>query len=513
MTLSADPAAERQILVELFPYDEGAAAEIPTYLASRDIVFPATDAGAPNREYDGRLASAFSLKRAMHKDGVIGGPSLPSYGAVRVVRDSALMDDGRDAAWRTLGWDGRRVRILIGPVDGAYAEHELLLDGLIADAPSWKATEIAIPIADLQERLGREVETASYDGSSGFGGGADLKDKRKLLPLGIFRGMEPTASDPADLWFDVAPTCGLHSLSEATDGAAQLTPSALNPPPAGSYYVDLAAGRVRTGQKPVYVLRVSGRSAFGGNALTTADIVEAVLKTKLGFVDSELDEASFTALNAANSAAVGHVVRDGETGTSVIDTLINGIGGYYTVSRAGQFRVGRLEPPAATSPIDPAIKLVIDDTDLERGSFTLSPVGRPPWRIEIGHRRNGRVLTSDQVADSATAADRAFAAEEFRVVSAERAATRTKHRQSKPLRRDTAIDDPTAAQSEADRVRDLIAVDRETAAAKLQTAPLLLELADEVWVDSEIYGIAAAYRVVGDDQTSVGWRVGLDLWR
>ncbi|HYH39934.1 MAG TPA: hypothetical protein VD860_17060 [Azospirillum sp.] len=513
MTVSADPNLDRVILVEAFPYDEDAADVVALYLATRDVVFPSDDADAPDREYDGRLASAYSRKLEMYAGGFIGGRSLPSYGAVRVVNDAVLVETGAYAAWRSYGWDGRRIRVLMWQPGTAYADALVLLDGVIQGVPEFSLTEISIPIADIQERLQQDIETATYAGTGGFEGGSDLNGKVKPFTAGVFRGMEPVPVDPANLWFDISPTTGLHSVTKVTDGGALLTASASNPPPSGSYYVDLVNGRIRTGSTPARVLRVDGRSAFGSNAQTAADIVKELLTDRLGFALAELDTASFTDLNTANSAVVGYVAKEAAPGLDCIDSLIGSVGGYYTGTRTGLFRVGRLEAPTATSEADAVIAAVFDDTDIERGSLTISPADKPPHRIEIGYARNWTPLTADAIAGSATAADRAFALEAYRVESDERAATLTKHLLSKPMRRDTLLDEQTAAAAEATRLVALISVPREMARPRLQTQPLALELGDEVWVQSDLYDIDAAYRVIGIDENASEGRAALVLWR
>ena len=138
-----------------------------------------TDPTAPNREYDGRVSLALSLKREMHADGKIGGASLPAVGAIEVVTDTAWIAQGNRTLWKSYGWDGARVRVLQGARGAtSYAAHAVLLDGLCAGGNTYGLT-ITIPISDLQAQIGKDIQANTYSGSGGFNGGSDLTGKAR----------------------------------------------------------------------------------------------------------------------------------------------------------------------------------------------------------------------------------------------------------------------------------------------------------------------------------------------
>ena len=112
--------------------------------------------------------------------------------------------------------------------------------------------------------------------------------------------------------------------------------------------------------------------------------------TKIGLVSSEIDTASFATLDAANPASNCVVIKPDDTPIAVFDQVVNGIGAHYGFTRAGLFQVGRLEDTTGTPVIDLS---GIDALELIREA------SRPPvWRQALGHKRNWRPLTGNDLA-------------------------------------------------------------------------------------------------------------------
>lgn len=502
-----------QYLVELFPRDSSGTIH-PVYLSTRDIALSPTDPTAPNREYDGRVQVALSIKREMFADGRIGGKSLPAYGnGVEVAVDTAWKAVNYPL-WKAWGWDGAQARVLQGPRGAPlYASYTVLWDGLCTGENSFLSS-VQIPLSDLQTQIDKDIQTSTYLGTGAFEGGDDLKGKVKPDVFGQVLRAAPIPVDMANLWYDLSPLDGLHSVQAVYDGGVPLTASASNPPPAANYYVDLANGRIRLGSTPVKQITVDCRGAFGSNALTAADICRALLIGRLGFTTGQVPTTSFTALNTANSAAVGYYASDRISGQSVLDALLPSVGAYYTGSR-GIISVGRLDAPTATSATDSVLALYLDDSDLEKNALTARPEAIPPYRLIVKGARSwiGALQESD-LAGAATAAQRAFFAEEYRSSApVDVTAIQTLHPLSKPLEVETCLFSMADAATEASRLSALYSTRREILTVKVETQPFVLELNDQVWVQSDIHVIDQAFRVIGiEENTRDAGRVTLTLW-
>ncbi|KAA0572267.1 hypothetical protein FZ983_32365 [Azospirillum sp. B21] len=514
MVTTLSVSQDLQYLVELFPRDSMGALH-PLYLSTRDIALAANDPTAPNREYDGRVQVALVVKREMFADGRIGGKSLPAYGnGIEIAVDS----DWKAAnypLWKAWGWDGAQARVLQGPRGStSYAAYSVLWDGQCTGENSFGLGSVQVPLSDLQTQIDKDIESTTYDGSGGFNGGTDLKGKVKPTVLGQVLRAAPVPVDTANLWYDLSPLTGLHSVQAVYDGGVPLTASASNPPPAGNYYADLANGRLRLGSTPARQITVDCRGAFGSNATTAADICKALLTGRLGFASGQIDDTSFAALNTKNSATVGYYAAERATGTEVLDALIGSVGGFYTGSN-GKVVVGRLEAPTATSSSDSALALYLEDADLEKGALTVNPEAIPPYRLIVKAARSwvGALQESD-LAGAATAAMRAFFAEEYRSTTpVDVAAVQTLHPLSKPLEVETCLLTVADAQTEAARLSGLYSTRREVLTLRIETQPFSIELGGQVWISSALHVIDQAYRVIGiEENTRDSGRVTLTLW-
>ncbi|PWC96970.1 hypothetical protein [Azospirillum sp. TSO5] len=506
------PNIINQYLVEATYWNDDDGSEVTEYLANHDVTFDPSDT-APSQEYEGRVTAALQIRREMYSDGAIGGASLPSYGSIEIVVDDLLRDSGRLAAWRAGRWDGRSLRVLMGPEGAAYSDHVVLLNGTATGAPSGGIGGLSLPIADLQALLDKPVQTVTYPGTGGFDGGADLKDKVRPDVLGTVRAAVPVPVDTANGWYDLSYS-GLSVVYDVYDGGVRIPPTASNPPEPGKVYTDLAAGRIRVATAPVYGLAVDCVGAAASGSSVAATICEWIITDRLGIDISRLDASAFAAFGAAASSAVGMYLTETTTALQVLDYLVPSVGGYYSSTRRGLLTVGRLREPAATSATDPTIALVIDDQDIEPGSLKVEPVPSPPYRWEIGYARNwtGQVNASQLDQQFISTDRRSFMLSEYRVEASVQATTQARNLLSKPLRSDTAIDQRADAAAEALRRRDLFGVPRVKVTLQMQTQPFALELNDEVWLDSEINGINRSLVIIGLDESARTSSVSLTLW-
>jgi hypothetical protein len=297
-------------------------------------------------------------------------------------------------------------------------------------------------------------------------------------------------------------------LSRSCRASCRALPPVETAPAAGQFRVDAAAGCFSLGASPAGTVTADVRGdAAGGYAQTAAALVRRIATTRAGFADpQDLDADSFDALDLAAPAAVGLFVEAEATLASLLDALVDAVGGHYGFDRAGRLSVGRLEAPAETA--DAAFDAT-EILELERVA-----TARPVWRQKIGWGRYWRTLDPSGVAGAVDDEGRADLGERFRYAVAEDAAVRNRHLLAEEAVRDTALADGADAAAEAARRLALFGADRDAFRVRLKTQPFALELGRTVRIRYPRYGLAAGrnLRIVGMVEDSAVNEVTLDLW-
>ena len=500
--LLADPYAARRYLVILEPYDPGGGAVVTLHYSDHGFVTEPGDSPA-NQYFEPRVVSALNFERHLFQRGLIGGRSIPNFGEIVL----ANTDGGLDG-FLAYGWDDRRVRVLLGGEGFAYGEFGLVFDGT---AEQIEATDemLTVRLRDWQHKLDKPVQGTLYAGADGNEGGSDLAGVRKPLALGRVLNVRPVMVDPGAGRYQVHDGT-IDDVDALYVGGVVYTKIA-GTPAANQYAIDAATGFVTVGGAPLteqVTCDVKGAKPGGAYLTTVADIVEEIVTSQGGLGAGDLDDASFTALNAANNATVG-VYIDGANGRSVLevlDELVASIGGYYGFDRSGKFEVGRLEAPGGT----PAATFTnVEILEIDRPATAL-----PVHRVRLGYQPNGTVQVEFQLNGGATAPRRAFAAREFRHVTAEDISVLTMHPLAGDLEINTLLDGSADASAEASRLLNLYKADRDLFRVRVKTQPFALELADTVRLTYPRFGLEAGkeFRVIGLVEDAASNEVELTLW-
>ena len=141
--LLSDPYAARHYLVELAPYDVVAGAVVNLYYSDHGFTTGPADAPA-HRHFEARVVEALNFQRSMFRQGAIGGPSLPSFGEIRLNN----ADGGLDF-FRNLAFDGRDVVVRLGGKGFAYADFGVVFRGT-AHSAVVDEQQVAVRLRDLQ---------------------------------------------------------------------------------------------------------------------------------------------------------------------------------------------------------------------------------------------------------------------------------------------------------------------------------------------------------------------------
>lgn len=154
--LLSDPYAARHYLVELAPYDLIAGAVVSLYYSDHGFTSGPADTPA-HRHFEARVVEALNFQRSMFRSGAIGGPSLPSFGEIRLNN----ADGGLDF-FRNLAFDGREVVVRLGGKDFAYADFGVIFRGT-AHSAVVDEQQVAIRLRDLQYKLEAPLQAELYD--------------------------------------------------------------------------------------------------------------------------------------------------------------------------------------------------------------------------------------------------------------------------------------------------------------------------------------------------------------
>ncbi|MBN9525458.1 MAG: hypothetical protein J0H82_04585 [Alphaproteobacteria bacterium] len=512
------PVSEYLVLVTLQPLDRATGLRTTVRLADRHYTTGAAETPA-NAEFLGLLVEA-RIEGNLVAPGRTRGGSVGARGSLAVADPSADVGAGRKLGpWRGYRWQYAPVTIDLLAVGRPIAEAVRVFSGQLGDVTSTGA-EWRMPLRDRQADWSRrKLLTARYDGFGGFGGVAALADRYKPRGWGLARQVPAVMVDPANLWLD------LHSgpidsiVGNGYDGGAQvITPSASNPPPSGSFYVDAANGRVRLGVTPTFDATFDVRLDVSGGVYvaTHAGILRRLAVGDGGLADpAGLVTASFAALDAALPDEIGlwFGPDDDPDLAEVCDRIAESYDGWWILDRDGRLDIGRWTPPTATAA---TAALVLDERDVVAGTLQRIATDPPPPRLTGRYRRyaiGGR--DRSRLAGAVSEAAKLDLAQEWRQVTWESTALATEYPGAEPLDVELLHDGRADAQAEIDR-RGAGLVDSPWMLG-LQTGMQAgaLRLGQQVWISHPDEDLDAGKAFI-----CAGWRadllaglVDLELWR
>jgi hypothetical protein len=181
-----------------------------------------------------------------------------------------------------------------------------------------------------------------------------------------------------------------------------------------------------------------------------------------------------------------------------MDDIANSIGAWWGFDRLGKLRMQRLEAPSGT----PAVYLVpADIIRIDRVANNDAGRGIPAWKVTLGYKKFFTTQPND-LAGAVSITRRQELVKEYRTVSTEDAAIKTRHKLATPLEFDTLLIDSTAAQTECTRRLTLYKAERATITARLALDASListLDLGVVVRLTLPRFGMAAGrdFRVIG----------------
>lgn len=461
-------------LVEMQAYDLDASNLVDLYLSSNAFTSSPADT-VPNQFYDDRIQSTISFTRSMYNQGQVGGKTFPGFGVIEFINTDGALD-----AWENYAFDSRSVIIRMGRQGWAVSDFGTIFTGT-AESIEFNDKTISLRLRDNQYKIDRPIQTAIYAGTGGWDGGTDLEGKPLPICLGEAYNIKPILLDAANLRYQfhdgqvsavtrvldagIALTLDNDYANEAALDAATIS--------AGYYATCLAEGKMKLGSSPsgVVTMDVLGH-ASGGYVSTASDLVTHILVDRMGVDSGDLNSASFAALESLTTAALSYYTTDPVSAATVIDDLINSVGGFWGNNRAGEFIVGRFDLPSGTA--------VATYTADEILSIEKLAVNVPYYQADIGYQPLWQLMSETDLAGGVTDADKEFLTQENRRIIVETSSTLTAFPSSQPLQKNTLLASNSDAATEAVRINDTFSVLGKMYRIKIKSTPLQRDINEEI---------------------------------
>ena len=486
---------QRCVLVEAAYYPDGGGSESTRYFSNLGYTSAPGESPA-NTAYEDILTGIPEIRSYMGEQ--FRGRSLITYGEIEIDNSGGARD-----AWLNDAWHLREVRIYLGDPAWQRSDFRLVFKGLTEDIRARDGRTLALKIRDYQSIFEKPLQTDTVTVGTMAG------TKRPVLYGKCYRVPAVTADTSSQVW--TVSDKPVASISVVYEDGYTITGSCLIDPTGGVYGWGQGAAFAYSGHAIGYTAGKATADVTGIEKYT-GDIVKKILIDRAGLSESQIDPAAITAFNDASSGPweVGYyTIDDDVTVGDALDTLMAGIGGYYTFDRSGRFVGGVLDPPSLGSPV-----LTLTADDIADGAVELVRRIVPPKTARLGYSpywstlasvNTGAGLTAQQIARLKTKYD----------VMASAYTTGAEH---------LGVDEPlapscfagiTGANAETSRRRNLWGVLRFVFRVRAFLGAQQLKVGDCITLTVPRYGFDAGEKVivVGMRESITGGWVELELFR
>lgn len=485
--LLANPFKKEVVfLVEMSAYDISGATTIDLFMGSDGFTSKPSDTPA-NQYYDERIQNSLAFVRSIFNQEQIGGKSFPGYGMITFVNEDGGLD-----SWDGYSFDSQPVVVKMGLRSWDLSDFGTIFSGT-AEEIEFTESEVTLRVRDNQYKVDISLQTNTFLGTGTWEGSADYTGRKKPFCYGECYGCEPVFIDPANLRFVLADTAidavlavrdsGIPLTFDANYAAKALLDAASVP--AGKYSTCLAEGLMKLGSSPAGIISVDMRgNSVGSYVSSVSDIVNRILLSRGSISAGNINSATFSALNALNSSAVGIYEKESDrTVSEVIDDLINSIGGFWGNNRAGEFIVGRFDL-AVGSPV-----AVFGDDEIM--SIARIPTGKPLYKIDLNYKKIFKVHSSTDLASGVSAADRDLLTNEFRVSSSADISVLVPFPSSNPLTRNSLLVSSGSATTEVSRLLGIFKQKGKYYSVAIRSTPFSLDINQEIQLVTPRFGMSS----------------------
>lgn len=482
---------KRCVLVEAVAYSGGS--EVTRYFSNLGYTSAPGESPA-NTAYEDILTGIPEIRSYMGE--AFRGRSLITYGDVEIDNSGGARD-----AWLNDAWHLREIRIYLGDPSWQRSDFRLVFKGVTDDIRARDGNTLALRIKDRQALLDVPLQTATISAGT-------LAGRKQPVCYGTCYRVPAPSVNTASTLYQVGdrPPLAIDAVYE--DGYA-IT---------GSVTMDLTGALYGT----------VGGFAFSGHAIGytagfvtadvrnvesyTGDIVKRILIERAGLTEAEIDPAAVTAWNAAagGSRSVGYWTMDDDvTVAEALDTIMAGIGGYYTVDRDGRITGGVFDRPSLANSV-----LTLTADDIEDGEVELLKRMVPPLSGRLGYKPYWGLVTSVNTGAALTAQQIARLRTRFDVTTTPYILG-AEHRGAIGDLAPTLFADSGGTTAEVTRRRDLWSTLRFVFRVRAFLGAQQVKIGDCITLQVPRYGFDAGEKtiVVGMRETITGGYVELELFR
>lgn len=488
-------------LAEVTAWDPDAAATVTLRYASGDGYNAASAPGY----YEPRIVQAGNFVRRLQGQPP-GAGGAAGGGELVLANPDGGLDDLAGYAF-----DGRAFALLVGDEAAAYSSFVTVLSGTVEQV-TVDFRRVVLRLRDRTAELDVPAQPAKYAGTNSGSTGVeglegDLKGKPKPRCWGEVYNVAPPLENTSSLIYGLnhdsvgtaAPVdavlavrvggaawpldTGVGTSGDVADLAALQAATITS----GNYATCLAIGKFRLGSDPedLVTADVQGDKRGGTYRSTAADVAVELLVQVAGIDAGDVNSADVSALNTANSAAIGLWVDAETTVRPLVDRVLASVGAGWWVDADGTFRLARLAAPSG-SPVATfrrfglGVDAAATDVDLLAVEREAGPL--PPDLTVVRWRRHWTVqaeLVGIAVATGATYG------REWREATASGAAVTTAHLLAPTLEVETLLAGATPAATEATRLQALHGVVGGRRVWRL-TGPVTAQLAAAIDVGAAV---------------------------
>lgn len=383
----------------------------------------------PEQHFAGRVKQAGLLRREVFGDRTTGGAGRNTAGETLLVNIDKYFD-----GLITHGFDGRAVVIRYGQIGTPYpAAWTTVFTGTMQQALI-DTRMVTLRLRDQQAVLAdKPISTSNYAGNNVLpdgveGTSADLKEKRKPRLWGTARNFQPPCVNTSKLVYQI--NDGAIATVAAYDKRAPLTRGAdytsladllANDPAVDTFRAWPAGGLIRLHSKPLQLTCDASEGATAADRCPSA-IMQRIVTGPGGLSSADVLASDVATLAAAAPGECGLWCQGDETIGVVLTRLAETAGAWWGIDALGRLRMRQLAMPSGNPVLTVTARNVVK---LETVPAADDGKGLPPYRTEIRYALNHTV--QNEVAGSVSAADAAWAAQQWRTASASNTAIQTKH--------------------------------------------------------------------------------------
>jgi len=503
-------------------------------LASEEYRTKPTDTPA-NTIYDNRVTQGGIIERHMFSRAATFGRSEVGFGEFSISNADNSLD-----SLRRYGFDLRDFRIKsVADARTALASAETIATFTIerADFSSW--TEITFVIRDALADLDVPLQPNTFAGNNGDsddteGTANDLKGKTKPVVIGKVRGISPPLVNQSSLIYccnfdDSGNPKAVASIDAVkTNYNAVVLDTAIGTSGDFATIALLAAATIGSGKyatcKAKGAFRLNNLSSgetvtcdvTQGTSQTVAACIETAIVDYTSKTSSDFVTGALAALDVKQGSAFGIYVDNETTILDVVMQLAEGAGVWIAPNFERKFNVDRLEAPSGTA------DLTFEEWQVEAQSDGGIQIlgtndkgnGIPIWKVKYNAQKLWHVFRDQEFAGAVALADREYAKNEFRAVTAEDSSIKTAYLSSQILEITSLMDSLSDAATEAARQLTMRKALRDFLVLPVEFDGDLLGIGDVIQLNTDRFDYAGSKKfvIMGYRYDLVKKRITYTVW-